>query len=189
MLKKLNKIHERYTPSEKRIRTIPWVKKFESKFNRKLHFKATRRNIPGAFAIGLFCAFFPIPGQMMIAALIAIYFRKNIPVSVALVWITNPLTIPPIAFFNYRVGAFLLRLDSVPIKFEPTVQWLTELMCSIWWPLLFGTVIIATIFSTVAYFSMTWLWQIAIVLSNRKRLDRNKNKKTLLSSDDTPPSS
>lgn len=184
MKKKLIKFIEDHALSEDKIRKNSWIIKFENTFKRQLHFKVTRRNIPGAFAIGLFCAFFPIPGQMVVAGLIAIYCQKNLPVSMALVWITNPFTIPPIAFFNYRFGAFLLRLDSVPIRFEPTTQWLMDLLHSIWWPLLFGTVIIATLTSIAGYFGMKWLFQFAVVISNRRRLAGHKNKKPQLSSDD-----
>ena len=48
----------------------------------------------GAAFVGLFSAFIPVPSQMLLAA-IAIVTRVNLPISVALVWITNPITIPP----------------------------------------------------------------------------------------------
>jgi uncharacterized protein (DUF2062 family) len=57
-----------------------------------------RRSVSAAFAIGLFAAWIPTPGQMVIAAIIALYFRANLPISVALVWITNPLTMPPMFY-------------------------------------------------------------------------------------------
>jgi uncharacterized protein (DUF2062 family) len=49
--------------------------------------------------VGLFCAFIPVPFQMLLAAPSAIIFSANLPVSIALVWITNPITMPPIFFF------------------------------------------------------------------------------------------
>lgn len=47
-----------------------------------------------AFFVGLFTAFMPIPGQMLLAASLALLLRCNLPLSVALVWVTNPLTMP-----------------------------------------------------------------------------------------------
>ena len=36
------------------------------------------------------------PWQMLLAATAAVWLRFNLPVAVAMVWITNPLTMPPI---------------------------------------------------------------------------------------------
>ncbi len=38
-----------------------------------------------AFFVGLFSAFMPIPGQMVLAALLAMLLRCNLPISVCLV--------------------------------------------------------------------------------------------------------
>lgn len=43
-----------------------------------------------AFFVGLFIAFMPIPGQMVVAALFALLLRCNLPLSICLVWVTNP---------------------------------------------------------------------------------------------------
>jgi uncharacterized protein len=45
--------------------------------------------------------YMPPIGQMFMAAAAAIVLRVNLPISVALVWITNPLTIPPMFYFAY----------------------------------------------------------------------------------------
>ena len=50
-----------------------------------------RRSARGAFAAGLFAALMPMPGQTVLAAALAIIFRCNIPIAVALCWLTNPL--------------------------------------------------------------------------------------------------
>lgn len=58
--------------------------------------------------VGLLCAFFPLPGQMPLAIAGALMCRANIPMSVALTWLTNPLTTLPTFWFAYLVGATLL---------------------------------------------------------------------------------
>ena len=54
----------------------------------------TRRSVANAFSVGLFCAMLPIPFQMVVAALGARLARCNLALSVGLVWVTNPLTMP-----------------------------------------------------------------------------------------------
>jgi uncharacterized protein (DUF2062 family) len=45
---------------------------------------------------------------MLLAALAAVLLRCNLPLSVALVWLTNPLTVPAIFFIAYQVGALII---------------------------------------------------------------------------------
>ncbi|WP_159217560.1 DUF2062 domain-containing protein, partial [Klebsiella pneumoniae] len=67
-----------------------------------------RRSAAGAFAVGLFMAFVPLPSQMIMAAGLAIVLGVNLPLSIALVWITNPITMPVIFYFTYKLGAWLM---------------------------------------------------------------------------------
>ena len=69
-----------------------------------------RINIAKAFAIGLFCSMLPIPFQMVLAAYIAYLCAANLPISVALVWISNPLTMPALYLFQYKL--FLLFTET-----------------------------------------------------------------------------
>ena len=145
-------------------------------FGRLLHdpnlWHLNRRSVSGAFAVGLFWAFIPVPIQMVLSAATAIPARVNLPISVALVWITNPLTIPPMFYFNYLVGTWILGTSSEQIEFELTVEYLTESMASIWQPLYLGSLVCGTIAATVGYFGMRGLWRLYVVRHLRKRRER-----------------
>ena len=67
-----------------------------------------RNSLGRAVYIGVLCAFFPLPGQMPLAIIGALLFRANVPMAIALTWLTNPLTTIPIFWAAYCVGAFLL---------------------------------------------------------------------------------
>ena len=41
----------------------------------------------------------------------AVVFRANLPLSVAGVWISNPITMPPMMYFAYLFGNKLLGLN------------------------------------------------------------------------------
>jgi len=57
-----------------------------------------RKSFSGAIGVGVFCAFMPVPFQMLIAAIAAICFRFNILVAVPTVWISNPITLAPMFY-------------------------------------------------------------------------------------------
>ena len=42
----------------------------------------------------------PIPGQMFIAVALAIIFTANLPISFALIFVTNPLTMPAVFYLS-----------------------------------------------------------------------------------------
>lgn len=69
-----------------------------------------------AIFIGIMCAFFPLPGQMPLALIGALIFRANIPMSIALTWLTNPLTALPVYWFAYWVGAVLLGEPAIGLR-------------------------------------------------------------------------
>lgn len=68
---------------------------------------------------------------MLLAAAVAIPLRVNLPLSVALVWLTNPLTMPPIFYGTYLVGVAVLGHEKQEFAFEPTWQWLQASISSI----------------------------------------------------------
>jgi len=78
-----------------------WVKNHKNLqfLGDKLHdpnfWHINRRSVAKAFAVGLFAAWIPVPGQMMLAASSALFYRANLPIALMLVWLSNPITIPP----------------------------------------------------------------------------------------------
>jgi uncharacterized protein (DUF2062 family) len=131
-----------------------------------------RRSVAKAFAVGLFCTFLPLPFQMAIAACGSILFKANLAISVALVWISNPLTIPAIFFFCYKIGTVTLGEPLQNTHFELTVEWVRTEMGSIWQPLLLGSLLMGTLFSIVGYFSIRIIWWWAIVNKLKKKQQR-----------------
>ncbi len=136
-------------------------------------FHLTRHSAAGGMAAGLFCAFFPIPGHMIFAAIAAIGFRVNLPVAVAAVWVTNPITIPPIFYLAYRLGSAFLDNPVEPVKFEFTLDWLGTTFVHIWPPLVTGSLILAITSAALGYFSVRLLWRLAVVM---KVLERRRRR-------------
>lgn len=89
-----------------------------------------RDSLTRAVYIGVLCAFFPLPGQMPLAIIGALLLRANIPMAVALTWITNPLTTIPVFWFAYCVGAFitgepLIGIRTIGVILSDFTLWIT----------------------------------------------------------------
>ena len=102
------KFIKRHAPDKEAIRDHKYMRIFGKLLYDPNLWHLNRRSVSGAFAVGLFWAFIPIPFQMVTAAATAIPARVNLPISVALVWITNPITMPPMFYSTYRVGTWIL---------------------------------------------------------------------------------
>ncbi len=128
-----------------------------------------RRSAAGAFSLGLFFAFWPVPFQMWLAAALAIPFRVNLPLSIATVWITNPFTMPPIFYGAYLVGATVMGLPPREFAFELSWDWVVQSMSTIGPAFLLGCLICSIVFSSIGYFALTYLWRLSVAKAWKKR--------------------
>lgn len=165
-------------PSAQSIRENRYLRVFGHLLLEPNLWHLNRRSASGAFAIGLFCAFIPIPFQMIVSAGLAIMFRVNIPISVATVWISNPITMPILFYFAYWVGALVLGVELDGFAVELSFEWLSNGLLHIWKPFLLGCFIVATVSAMLGYISMRLLWRLHIVSRIKERRDQHrKNKK------------
>jgi uncharacterized protein len=141
------------------------------KFNPNL-WHLNRNSVAIAFSIGIFTAFMPIPGQMIMAGLLAVLFQANLPISVLLVWVSNPLTYAPIFYFTYKVGSYLLVVTQDDIVIEGAWQWLTAKLGGVWQPLILGIFVCAITGAILANLLVRGLWRLAIKLRWRARRQR-----------------
>jgi uncharacterized protein len=117
-----------------------------------------RRSVAMAFAVGLFCAWIPTPTQMAFAAMGAIYFRANLPISVALVWITNPITMPPLFYFAYRVGLSFLNMEAPAAGFQFSLDAIWSGLGDVWQPFLVGCLLLGIVCSSAGYHGIRAFW-------------------------------
>lgn len=128
-----------------------------------------RRSVAKAFAVGLFFAFIPVPFQMVLAAGTSIIVHANLPLSVALVWITNPLTMPAIFYFCWLVGSWIVGGSHNEFYFEASWQWVVDSVSTIGPAFLVGCGILAVLFSALGYFGIQWLWRYNVAKEWKKR--------------------
>lgn len=131
-----------------------------------------RRSVSLAAAVGGFCAFIPLPVQMPSAALLSLLLRCNMPLALTVVWISNPLTIPPMFYFAYRLGAWLLDWPDIAMNFEFSFEWFTERIGYIWEPLVLGSALCGAALGGVLYVVVRVLWRLHVVQRWRKRREQ-----------------
>ncbi|MFV2060673.1 MAG: DUF2062 domain-containing protein [Gammaproteobacteria bacterium] len=173
----VKKYIKKYIPDHGKIRSNPQLNRI---FGRLLHdpnlLHLNRHSVTGATFIGLFMAFMPMPFQMVPAAALAIYFRVNLPISIALVWISNPITMPPIFYFCYLVGTWILGTTLIDIEFNLSIEWLSTRLIEIWQPFLLGCFTVALVSATIGAVSVRLLWRLHIVSHLKKRKLKRKQK-------------
>jgi uncharacterized protein (DUF2062 family) len=131
-----------------------------------------RYSVATAFSVGLFIGYIPIVGHMLLAAFFAIVFRANLPLSIALVWVANPFTMPPMYYFGYKLGAFIMHKPLRPFHFELTINWLFSELWAIYIPMLLGCVICGAILAILSNFAIRLIWRYNVSKAWKQRKRR-----------------
>lgn len=163
------KLLQKYFPDHKEIKENKYLKIFGTLLHNPNLWHFSRNSIAKAFAIGLFCAWMPVPFQMVIAAGGAILFGANLPVSIALVWLTNPVTMAPMFYAAYKLGAWILDVGEVPFEMELTMDWLINGTLLIWKPFLLGCFSMAIINATLGFIGIQIFWRWAVLRRWKRR--------------------
>jgi hypothetical protein len=172
------KLIKRYLPDHRKVREHKHLRFFGSLLHDPNLWHLNRRSASGAFAVGLFMAFMPVPFQMLLGATGAILFRVNLPLSVALVWITNPLTMPPMFFFTYRLGVWLMGIPPShgEFHFELSYEWLVGGLGAVWQPFLLGCFVAGSLSALVGYLTIRGLWRLHLVRHYNERKARRQRQ-------------
>ena len=136
-----------------------------------------RRSCSLALAIGVFCAFIPVPFQMVIAAFLAIWMRANILLAVPVVWISNPVTMPLMFYFCYLVGTRILEREPGRFDFQLSFDWLANGLVSIWQPFLLGCFVVGLVLAIMSFILIRILWRLHIITRIKERARRLHNRR------------
>jgi len=129
-------------------------------------FHINRRSVASAFAIGLTLMWVPIPLQTFAAVLLALHVRANVPISAALVWISNPVTIPPLLYLAYQLG--MLAMGGNAPQGEPWAwENMADVLRTIWQPLFLGCGIFAIVSGALGYLTVNILWRTSVLRKRR----------------------
>ena len=167
---------QRYIPSQERLQRTRSLRFMHQMLGDPAMWVLSRHSVANACMVGLFAAMLPIPFQMLLAAFGAYCFRGNLPLSVSLVWLTNPLTMPVVFYFNYRVGAWVLDYPARKVPDHITTMWIAEQMAHIVLPLAVGSVIVGLVLAIVSNVLVRLIWRFQIYRSWRRRAKRRQRR-------------
>src|SRR5712691_4759226 len=100
------KFFRKYLPSHETIRQNRYLARFGTLLLHPNLWHLNRRSVAGGLAVGLFAGLAPGTHavKFLVAALLAIAFRVNRPVAVAVTLYANPFTIGPLYVLAYEIG-------------------------------------------------------------------------------------
>ncbi|MGQ0553626.1 MAG: DUF2062 domain-containing protein [Planctomycetota bacterium] len=133
------------------------------------------RSIARGAALGTWLTLTPTVGiQMSIAAAIGIPWGANLPIAIAIIWLSNPLTIIPLYYSYYWLGEQLLLRDARSYKelarqfidvfrqieaggWSGFLDAMRVLGDGVLWPMVLGSLVIATACAIPAYYlALRW---------------------------------
>lgn len=177
----MRKLFRKFMPQHDTLKSHWLIKPLGSLLHHHNLWHLHRRSVAGGVAIGLFCGLIPGPFQMISAALMAILFRVNLPVSVFTTFYTNPFTILPLYAVAYEIGAWVSGSASGEatrhISF-PDIHWnnwasaLWDWFIALGEPILIGLPLLAIVLSFAGYFVVRIAWRLAVVWKWRARNKR-----------------
>jgi uncharacterized protein len=165
---------DKHLPSQEELASYRWLKPWAPRLLHPALWHMNRKSVARGAAIGIFWAFLVPVLQIFFAAITAMFARGNVPIAAAATLVTNPLTLAPVLYGEYKVGAWLLGKNGLP---PPDPE-----QASTWWlnglntiseygtPLIVGIVVFAVVGGVLTYgaVELIWRWRSARKWRNRR---------------------
>jgi hypothetical protein len=158
---------------EFRQKETPWyLRPFRVVLRHPMYFAVNRRSVSRALAIGVFISMLPFPGHTAVAVLLALLFGCNLAIAALAAWFNSPVTMLPVFYFEYRLGAFMLGQPPRAWPESVSWEWLQGEIAAIWKPLFLGAGVAAVLTTAAIYLGVTWLWRWSATRRRRRSTER-----------------
>ncbi|XOB61110.1 DUF2062 domain-containing protein [Campylobacterota bacterium DY0563] len=159
--KRLQKI----LPTHEKIKEQKLLKIFGNFLNKREIWSLNRKKVIGGVFIGIFVACLPMPLQMVLASILAIFFNMNLPISFALIFISNPLTMPALFYFEYQIGKLLIKPENpIEFNFHSMYDNFEEIALCLW----SGAIVVGLFSAVVCYVLVNFFWIYSVKKDRRK---------------------
>ena len=156
----------RNMPTRETFERIRWLRPVAHRVLLPQLWRFHRRSVPRGVALGILVGVLIPVAQTIVAALLALPARANVPVAALTTFITNPFTTPPIWIGAYWLGSWMLRLDALtqtrPLEAQLQSEaggWLLWLTSTAAPALAVGLLAIAVVAAGVGYLAASFGWR------------------------------
>ena len=157
---------KRHIPTRESIHRYRLLRPFARHLSDPALWRMTRRSVPRAVALGLFVGVIIPLMHTAIAAILAIPLRANVAIAALFTLLVNPLTIPPMYYAAYRIGAWELHHDATLVNPAAAERFSSELSRLLFWihqasgPIAVGVLTIAFGVALIGYVvsALGWRW-------------------------------
>lgn len=156
-----------------------WLAPVAGTIKRSELWRFTRRSVPRGIALGIFAAFIIPLGQTLVAVVLALPSRANLPLAAVTTLVTNPLTLPFWLFVANKVGHFTLKIDAATMgaaNESVGSGWVQDLAqwAEVAWVTAFGFVVLAVVGAALGYLLAGFFWRFAVARKWGRRARKGK---------------
>jgi uncharacterized protein (DUF2062 family) len=155
----------RHIPTRETVHEHRLLRPFAKQLSQPNLWHFNHRSIPRGVAIGLGIGVIIPVMHTAVAALLAIPARANVVMAAAFTLAINPLTIPPMYYAAYRIGAWELHQDSKLINAQAAERVSSELGRLLFWihqasgSIALGVLTIAFASAVIGYLGASLVWR------------------------------
>lgn len=150
-----------------------YIKKLSKLVSAKDLWTFNRDSVSKAIALGVACAWIPLPFHTIIAVFFAVLVDCNIPLVAAAIWVANPFTLPFMYYFAFHVGASILNIHQAVNHYHLSVESVLKTLHQDWEPFLLGCLVSALVSWLIAYFLVRTIWPAVNNRIQKRRARRN----------------
>ncbi len=174
----MRKLFNRWTPTPESLQQHPRLKFFLGSAVHPRLWRLTRRGVALGAAIGAAVCVIPLPIQVLLAGVLAFFFKAHIPTAVAATFISNPLTAFLVWGAAWKMGSLILQQPATTLpatdfsfsdlSWQQVDVWLDWLSAN-GQPLLLGMPVLAALLAVLSYALVMVGWRVAVNRQWRQR--------------------
>ncbi len=171
---------KRITPDRGTLEKLWCLKPFAALILDRGCWTFNRHSVTRAFALGLFIAFIPptplLPVHIVTCVILGVFFRLNLPVLFATIFVSNPFTWLPQVAGSIWVGSKLMGFDLMPFLHELRAHTLWAHIHELWAPLLLGALALGLLAAAAGFLLAQFAWRARVIYHLRRRRTRSGSR-------------